>query len=598
MLLTNREVIVRDLGSRNGTYVDGVAVVNAAVTPQSLVAIGHQTLRFVADRLEVRREAMPIAASGIAVDVKGTRILEPTSLSIEPGSFVAIIGGSGAGKTTLLKTLAGVIRPSEGSVTINGEPTELRQSVIGYVPQDEIVHPLLTVREALTYAARLRLPDDTSTSELESVTNGVMQELELRDRADTRIANLSGGQRKRAGVGTELVNEPKLLFLDEATTGLDPALERRMMEMMRDLACDGRTVITVTHATRNLDLCDAIVVMGKGGRLCFLGAPQDARHFFGVRATDEIYTALENLSPIEWQRRWKQWDSNPDAETGSAEPRRAEARPRRASAQRQRQARQAAVLANRYTKITLRDRRNLILLVGQVPILAAAIGALYPGKLWSTIGQGDNVSALIFLIVTLAIWIGAIDASREIIKERTIVEREAAVGVRRGPYLLSKLGVLGILGTIQTIVLVLVIALMLPGAPDAGGLLLVVLVTTWTAVAMGLLISSFVGTENQAVSFIPLALIPQLLFAGQIVPYATMTSVLKGVSVVIFSRWAFAGVGHLVDLPARLPAHELHASFGTSFFSLPLAGTFAVLVGFALAFLGFTLRQLPRQARD
>lgn len=479
--------------------------------------------------------------------------------------------------------------PSEGKVTLEGDPVRAHQTEIGYVPQDEIVHPLLTVYEALSYAARLRLPDDTSDDEVEQAAAGVMDELGLRERANTRIANLSGGQRKRVGVGTELVNQPQLLFLDEATTGLDPILERRMMEMMRGLADRGRTVITVTHATRNLDLCDEVIVMGEGGHLCFKGAPRDAREFFEVRATDEIYAALDRLPVVEWQRRWSHWSSSPGGEEQHA----ATGTTSAPSAVRRDPVRQTAILSRRYFTIFLRDRRNLLLLVAQVPILAAAIAALYPKTVWGS-GSGDDVSGIIFLIVTLAIWLGAIDSSREIIKERTVIEREAAVGVGRLPYLLSKAAVLSGLAVVQTLLLLLVIAVIRPGAPDEAALLGLVLVTTLTAAAMGLLISASVKTENQAVSLIPLALIPQLLFAGQIVPYASMAAPLKAISYVIFARWAFAGAGHSADIASRFPPHQLATTFGHSFFSLPTVVTVCILVLFTALFACRTLARLPR----
>jgi ABC-type multidrug transport system ATPase subunit len=517
-------------------------------------------------------------------------ILVPTTLKITPGSFVAIIGGSGAGKTTLLKVLAGFIKPTSGGVIINGEPLDAHQAEIAYLPQDEIVHPALTVQEALRYAAQLRLPDDTTGEEIGAVVARVLNELDLHHRANARIANLSGGQRKRVGLGTELVSNPRLLFLDEATTGLDPVLEQRMMELMRSLARNGRSVVTVTHATRNLDLCDAIVVMGAGGRLCFIGSAAEARDFFEVSEPDEIYNALERVSSIEWQRRWNQWSSSvPDATTPVQEP------PALGGhSVRRNPLRQMRLLAARYLKISIRDHRNLILLLGQVPVLAVAIAVLYPRGLWSSPTGAHNVAGLIFLVVTLAIWVGAIDASREIIKERRVLEREAAVGVGRIPYVCSKLCVLWGMAAIQAVTLTLVIALIRPGGPHQGELLIVVLATTWTAVTMGLLISAYAKNENQAVSLIPLALIPQLLFAGQIVPYASMNSILKAISYVIFARWAFAGSGHIVDIPARLPSHELTASFGRDFFAPPLTVTLCVLIAFMLVFLALTVRRLPR----
>ena len=205
-------------------------------------------------------------------------ILNSASIAIEPGEFIAIIGESGSGKTTLLRALAGVVSPSKGRVTVNGEGIGTRLTDIGYVPQDEIVHPRLKVAEALYYAAALRLPRDSSQADIEKAVGRVLGELSLEERADVRIGALSGGQRKRVGVASELLNRPSLLFLDEPTTGLDPGLETRMMQLFRDLAETGeRAVAIVTHATKNLDLADRVCVMGQGGELTFLGPPEDAR---------------------------------------------------------------------------------------------------------------------------------------------------------------------------------------------------------------------------------------------------------------------------------------------------------------------------------
>ena len=217
-----------------------------------------------------------------------------TTLSVEPNELVVVIGESGSGKSTLIKALAGVSRPSGGAVTVSGEPVASRLTDIGYVPQDEIVHPGLTVREALRYAARLRLPRDATDGDVDESVQRVMAELSLAEHAGTRIGSLSGGQRKRAGVATELLNRPSLLFLDEPTTGLDPGLESRLMRLLRDLADESRAVVVVTHATKNLRLCDRLVVMGRGGRLCFEGTPDEALEFFGVEDFDEIYTALDD----------------------------------------------------------------------------------------------------------------------------------------------------------------------------------------------------------------------------------------------------------------------------------------------------------------
>ena len=283
-----------DMGSRNGTRLDGEPVARHRLETGSEIGIGPYRLVFDGASLIARDDhgALRLDATRVAMSVSGKQILEPTSLSIEPGELVAIIGESGAGKSTLLKALAGVTRPTSGRVTVNGEDLLGRLTDVGYVPQDDIVHPLLTVREALGYAARLRLPEDVSDEEIDAAVARVLGELSLAEHAETMIGSLSGGQRKRTGVATELLNRPSVLFLDEPTTGLDPGLETQMMKLFRELSRGGRAIAIVTHATKNLALCDRVVVMGRGGVLTFDGPPAAALEFFGVGDYDGIYAAL------------------------------------------------------------------------------------------------------------------------------------------------------------------------------------------------------------------------------------------------------------------------------------------------------------------
>src|SRR6202043_631963 len=164
--------------------------------------------------------------------------------------------------------------------------------------------PALSVRESLQYSARLRLPGDTAGEEIAATVARALEELGLEAHADTRIGSLSGGQRKRVVLATEILSRPSLLFLDEPTTGLDPGLESRMMTLLRELSGRSRAVIVVTHATKSLGLCDRLVVMGRGGILCFEGSPAEAVEFFGVESYDDIYPTLEERAPVEWQQRF------------------------------------------------------------------------------------------------------------------------------------------------------------------------------------------------------------------------------------------------------------------------------------------------------
>ena len=145
--------------------------------------------------------------------------LDNITLAIEPGQFVALVGGSGAGKSTLMRTLLGIEKTTNGAVFLNGD--NLRQNFniyrnqIGYVPQDDIVHADLTVEEVLSYAAKLRLPPDTDVQQVVAKT---LEDIEMTHRRKALVKQLSGGQRKRVSIGVELLADPKLFFLDEPTS--------------------------------------------------------------------------------------------------------------------------------------------------------------------------------------------------------------------------------------------------------------------------------------------------------------------------------------------------------------------------------------------
>ena len=190
----------------------------------------------------------------------------------------------------------GVDRPTSGKVLINGENLydnydELKYN-IGYVPQEDIVYSNLTLHDTLQYAAKLRMPDNTTRKERNIRIKEVLEIVQLTELENSYIRQLSGGQRKRASIAVELIADPNLFFLDEPTSGLDPGTERSIMLTLRKMAEMGKTVILVTHNTLNLHLCDKVAFFGKGGKLCFFGRPKDALEFFGVDDFVDIYTLL------------------------------------------------------------------------------------------------------------------------------------------------------------------------------------------------------------------------------------------------------------------------------------------------------------------
>jgi ABC-type multidrug transport system ATPase subunit/pSer/pThr/pTyr-binding forkhead associated (FHA) protein/ABC-type multidrug transport system permease subunit len=568
--------VLVDLGSRNGVRMGNQLLQGSSALPPGVPSgIGPFSIRYEGGELIVidERAGVNLSAQQVTVRIGDRTILHPTSLSVAPGEFAALIGPSGSGKTTLLKCLAGVGQPTGGRVVMGADPLELRLTEVGYVPQSDVVHARLTVREALRYAALLRLPSDTRSEELVATIDDALGELRLSDQADTAVGSLSGGQRKRVACGIELIGKPTMLLLDEPTSGLDPALERQLMLMLRRLANTGRGVVVVTHATSSLSLCDTVAVMGQDGHMLFAGAPREGLEHFQVPAYDEIYNAIDLVDV-------------PDSRAGVAIAPLPRTRARFLSGGSL--VKQATTLTSRYARTMWRDRRTLMILIAQAPVMALLIGLLYPAHLLAIPDRQPTRSAqFLFLLVTAALWLGLIDSCREIVKERSIIARELAVGVRIDAYLIAKSTLLFLLTTVQCILLVAVATLIQPLHESTGAYLMLIgllIVTSWSTVSLGLLVSTLARTVDQATSLIPLLLIPQLLFGGALVPLARMAAPIRLLADLMVSRWAFAGAGHVIDMNARLaasPKLSILSGYGTSFFSLSPAVAAIVVLGFS-----------------
>lgn len=530
-----------------------------------------------------------LRAREVGVSVPARRLLHPASLEVVTGQLVALIGPSGTGKTTLLRALAGVTEPSEGEVSLGDDPIAERSTDIGYLPVGSTVHPQLTVGEALHYAAALRLPPSLSRDEVGARIAEVLDELRLTDRADTRIGSLSGGEHKRAAVAVELMARPAMLLLDEPATGLDPGLERRLMLILRRVADQGRGVVVVTHATSSLAVCDKVAVMGHGGRLRFTGSPDEVLAHFNVSTFDEVYEVLE----IEEE------GETPEPEADSrALPLRA---PRRRPPPSGPFFRQWAVIAARYARTLSRDGRTLWVLLVQAPIIAICIGVVLPRNVLAQSNSSSFYAVVIsFLLITGSVWLGVTSACREIVKERPIVEREAAAGVRLGAYLAAKVSVLFVLGIVQVALLVLITVFLQPlhqaPAVYATTALLCVL-AAWASVSMGLAVSAYARSPDQASSTVPLLLIPQLLFAGAIIPTSIMPGPVRVLSELTFSRWALAGLGHAMGLSENLSEDtSAVAGYQRSFFSLSPSAAAVAMAIFAVIGLFVAARALDRRA--
>jgi ABC transport system ATP-binding/permease protein len=566
--------------STNGTFVNDLRVDRSIkLHSGDRIRIGPFILLYqpgileLADRgNQIRIDAAHLVRQVTDKNGESRTILNDVSLSIEPGQLVALVGGSGAGKSTLMKTLLGIEPTTSGAVYLNGDNLHqhfnLYRSHIGYVPQDDIIHQDLTVEEVLMYACKLRLPPDTN---LRQILHHTLAQIKLTHVAQTFIRDLSGGQRKRVSIGVELLADPKLFFLDEPTSGLDPGLDRELMKLLRELADQGRTVILVTHATANLEVCDRVAFMARGGTLCYFGTPTAALTFFELPNHDfkyfaDIYLKLDRgstkqeLQAIveEWAHKFQQSaaDIFPSADQlrGVASPL-ATARVKSSFWQ------QLSILSHRYWQLGVRDRTSLILALLTGPIGIILIRLAIQGQ--DPLVQINPASALqasltlktLFIFSCVGIWVGISCSAQEIVKEKAIYARERLVNLGLIPYLGSKILVRSGIAIVQTSLLVVAISIAFPAPispllPWTIGLFITNFCTLVSSICLGLLLSTVVTTENEANNALPLIMIPQIIFSGVLFD---LDGISTQISWLMLSRWSVSAYGTLVDVNAMIP---------------------------------------------
>ena len=252
-----------------------------------------------------------LEAYNISRDIDGKRILNNISVTIQPREFIAVIGPSGAGKSTLMKSLNGFAPATSGTILMNGVDFYSHfddfRTVIGYVPQDDIVHKQITVEKALYYSALLRVPQ-MEKDEIYEKIYAILERLEIERRADARIKVLSGGERKRVNIGVELISDPLMLFMDEPTSGLDYGSIIKIMDLCREIADEGRSIFMVSHPLERFELLSFLCVLTKGGRLACFAPPFEVLDYFGVKKFLEIFLKLKQGTPEEWEARFRQSD--------------------------------------------------------------------------------------------------------------------------------------------------------------------------------------------------------------------------------------------------------------------------------------------------
>ncbi|MGW1506132.1 ATP-binding cassette domain-containing protein [Streptomyces mirabilis] len=531
----------------------------------------------------------------VAVDQGRKTLLDRVSFPVGEKCLLAVVGPSGAGKSTLLNALTGLRPADHGTVLYDGRDlyrdyAELRQR-IGLVPQDDILHTQLTVRRALGYAAELRFPQDTAPAERQARVDEVIRELGLQERVEQPIHSLSGGQRKRVSVALELLTKPSLLFLDEPTSGLDPGMDRSVMNMLRGLADDGRTVIVATHSVLSLKVCDRLLVLAPGGRIAYYGPPEDALGFFGFADWPEAFETFEANRGRDWAGEYQRSPQHQQyiaaASPRPPGPQAAAPRVPVPPPRRQTWTAQLRTLVRRYAAALRADRIFVAIMIALPFVMGLLTRALAGGH---QLTQESATRTLLILCVG-AVLTGAANAVREVIKERVIYQRERAVGLSRSAYVMSKVIVLGTITVLQAVVLTLV-ALAGIGLNTPGGngvilaplleITLAVAVLAFTAMMLGLLISALVNKEEVTMPLLVLLAIVQVVFCGALLP---LHGVFGIVAWLVPSRWALAAMASTIDLGRIDPTAAdrlFHHTASTWLWNMGILIVFSAVFGYAV----------------
>ena len=636
----NGQLFLEDRGSSNGTYVRGQRIPPGQKVPVASgekVFIGPMPLLLQVEAQEAAvvvedqaqwagRPLYEIESWDLVVEVQDRdnpsqmkTLLDHVSFKAMPGDLIALMGPSGAGKTTLLLALNGYLPPTGGQVRINGEDLyaiyDALRGSIGYVPQDDIVHPELTVWEAVRYSAKMRLPPDYSEDEIDRRVETTLAQLGLEGVKHLQIGKpekkiLSGGQRKRVNIAMELVTDPVIMFLDEPTSGLAADDTTALVQLLADLARQtGKTIITTIHqpAKDEYEKFNLALILGQGGVPIFFGPSTDGYTFFGSYLERQglpntidnprdmfdmlnqrerpIFEAMRAQNPYvprfqsrhaaarEWNAEFfnqqnpvfqKMYSGVRAVGTGSQQQGVPRSRPPTK--------RQFRLLLGRYLRTKVRDVGGTAIMLAQAPIIGVllalvfgwqkeaipywCLGALQElGRRFGGLGQGtdqllsnmaattDNSGSMFFLVVA-AVWFGTSNAAREIVSETAIYKRERMVNLRLGNYVFSKFLLLSLFCIIQCTTLLAIVHFSLGYNADWQGLALqlgVLVVTAMNSVAIGLLLSTLVTSSEAAMALTPIALIPQVVLGGLMVPMTT-NPLLKWPMYIVPARWGFEGV--------------------------------------------------------
>lgn len=512
--------------------------------------------------------------------------MHPVKFQANSGELIGIMGGSGAGKSTLLNLLNGNLTPSGGEVLINSIDLHRQQKqtegIIGYIPQDDLLMEDLTVFQNVYYNTKLSF-GALSDEQISLKVNTLLESLGLAEIKELKVGNalnktISGGQRKRLNIALELVREPAVLFVDEPTSGLSSRDSENVMDLLKQLAINGKLVFVVIHQPSSdiFKLFDKLFLLDTGGYPIYFGNPSDSLIYFKkmtnmvnaessecelcgninpeqlfviieAKVLDEFGNAvnIRKITPAGWNELYLK--NRKETQQQHA----AEKKPLEKATRKPSWFSQFKTFITRDILSKISNKQYMLINLLEAPVLAFALAFLikyYHAADGYIYRENQNIPAFIFISVIVALFMGLTVSAEEIFRDRKIRNRESFLNLSNSSYLLSKILVMFILSAVQTLLFVLIGNSILGIKSMYADYWLMLFTTSCFANLLGLNISSAFNSAVTIYILIPILIIPQILLSGIIVKFEKLNPVISthaNVPVcgeIMASRWAFEGL--------------------------------------------------------
>lgn len=457
-----------------------------------------------------------LVVKDISVKLSRKEILHAIRFSLSAGKILSIIGMSGQGKSTFLELLAGKVRKASGSILLDGidyEQGNVRRE-IAYLPQEPLLRDSLTVLETLRLAARISLPKDYSAEETDARARELLNLLHITELESSRISVLSGGERRRVAIASQLMGAPGLILLDEPLSGLDPLNAKRLCAHLKILAAKGHTVILTTHSYEALQVSDEVLLIHQG-KMGFYGTPKDAFRFFNAEDPEGILETLSDNTVNNWI----------ESGLGNAIE---EPEVTRSFFPQLLRKNMFFYFFSLLWKQWIRDRGKACSLLLQPLIIGFLLSQIFSStsSLW--------VAA--FALVLCANWFALSLSVREIVQEKALLLDEFRKGTSPLSVISAKLIFTASFAMLETFITYALFAENI-GVYPTPELLISLWMTVVPASAAGLLLSTFARNPGQANAFLPLIILPQIALSGALVPKDQVTSFAQILSNAIWTSY-------------------------------------------------------------